>query len=176
MTITLTINAENGTDLQAQLEGLVRMQPKVLHFDNSGSGYIPPASEPTVVPAGMSSTPGGVAFVGIAKIKKRGRKAAIKEASNQADLAANPPAVQENAPAPAAAIARAEKAAVSVTPKADEPITAELCKALALEVSSKKGVQPARDIILSFGVARLSELKPEQYGDFVVKMKAKLAE
>ena len=171
MTITLTINAENGAELAKQLQGfLTAMQigegtvsvAREVHT----SGYAAPVNPNAIPPADVEKP----------KQKRVSKKMLEKQAADQANLAASPPAITETAPASPATQARTEAVAKTVAPKADEPITLAACQALALEVSSKKGMQPARDIILSFNVARISELKPEQYGDMYAKLKAKLEE
>lgn len=71
---------------------------------------------------------------------------------------AAPQAVVEAAPAPAPAPA--------------EEITLEMCSQLAINLVNKKGRQAFTDLMSEFGVARLGELKKEDFA----KVHAKLRE
>ncbi|MDZ7918490.1 hypothetical protein [Rhodoferax sp.] len=84
--------------------------------------------------------------------------------------AKKPAAVSQPSETAAAPIASKPEASTSVA-----AVTYDDVKALVLQVSKDKGRDAAAAVLSGFGVAKAPELKPEQYADAVVQLKAALA-
>lgn len=83
-------------------------------------------------------------------------------------------------PKPAAVSPQSETAAALPASKPEASTSAtvttyEDVKALVLQVSKEKGRDTAAGVLAGFGVAKAPELKPAQYADAVVQLRAALA-
>ena len=81
---------------------------------------------------------------------------------------------------PAAASPQPETAAAQLASKpeaskSEAAVTYDDVKALVLQVSKDKGREAAAAVLSGFGVAKAPELKPEQYAEAVIQLKAALA-
>ena len=68
----------------------------------------------------------------------------------------------------------AEKAAEETAPEEGAEISFDHCVAVLTECGTKCGIGTAHNVVKSFGVKRITELKPEQYEELVTKLKAEI--
>lgn len=127
--------------------------------------------KPRATEAGAPDTPGATQAQGaLASSVPTQAAPAVAPASSGGATAETPPAAAVPgavSSAQAVVVAAKTESAESLPTTTTEPATFAQAEAAFQTFFNAKGVQPARELFAKFGIARITELKPEQYAEFV---------
>lgn len=112
----------------------------------------------------------------IATIKAQAYAEASQPAAPKAPPVAAKPEPKAAKPTPAPAPVVEDTPEAHATPADPETlVTIDEVKAAVLKLAATKGREAAVAVLQSFGAAKAPELKPEQYGDVLAALNAKMA-
>lgn len=123
-------------------------------------------------PAQEESTPAADTPPAVAPEKP---KRASRKKKAEPETPPVPPVVQPAEPAPDAVQKAAEEKTATTAPKEGEKPTLAHAQNLILELSTKKGMDKAREIIKSYGVERVRELSEDKFEAFCADVNKALA-
>lgn len=165
-------------------DNAVQAADEILHFA-SRFGYLP--SYPRLgAPIGHGEAANAdAAVVGQAPAeptKRTRRTKAEMEAERAQQPAGSAPAATTTIaatvaaePAPAERAATEEELFGAPVAEPAKELNLDDARAALQKLNEAKGLDAARDFVLSFGVKRTSDLKPDQFGDFVARALAQAA-
>lgn len=163
----LTFEADTAEELHAKVANYARVCG--LLACAHGAQMDLPFKASAVVPAPVAEI--------TAPAPKRGRPKKVKESE---PVSAPPSAVAEETAAPELMPAESEPVVTEVpaaetavqAPVEVEPATKEQAIAALTEVNGKLGMSKARELLARFGANRMSEVKAEDYGRFVMEARS----